>query len=308
MSWTPITRPLSCAVILVVSGVVTPARSSEDGVAGLETCFKAARRSDVICSNPDNSPEARLDCFQKARAAQLECLDHVPLGVTESAASAAAAETISPEKSASQLETGTATVPKPEAAGPLVATAPPVAPPVAIAPSAPVAPMPPSVPPPPAAILATPASSNWTVSETTSPIDYSPVVIATMRSESDGKDTPRILTAMCRRSRPEITLRTEGGWRTSKSGKVQVLFQIDDKSTGSAWTLSADGKTASIPDNAADLLRSLPDGASVKVNVSDGADHGATFRLAGLDIVRRKIAAACKLVPLPDTRLSSEKR
>jgi hypothetical protein len=308
MTWRPITRQVCCAVVLTVSCVVTPARASEDGVAGLETCFQAARRSDVICSNPDNSPEARLDCFQKARAAQLECLDHVPLGVTESAASVAA-ETISPEKSASQLETGTATVPKPEAAGPLVATAPAVATPlVMVVPAAPAAPTPPSVPPAPAAILATPPSSNWTVSETTSPIDYSPVVIATMRSDANGKDAPHILTAMCRRSRPEITLRTEGGWRPSKTGKVQVLFQVDDKSTASAWTLSADGKTASIPDNAAELLRSLPDDASIKVNVSDGADHGATFQLAGLDIVRRKIAIACRLTPLPETRLSSEKR
>jgi hypothetical protein len=263
----------------------------------------------VICSDPSNSPEQRLDCFQKARAAQLECLDHVPLGVTESTAAAEASEIVSPQKSASQLETGNIVAPKPEkAVGPLVATAPPAPSPVAIVPAVPATIIPPGVSDAPAAVLVKPPSSNWTISETTSPIDYSPVVIATIRSVSNDKDTPNVLSIMCRRLRPEITLRTEGTWRAARNGKVLVVLQIDGKPASSNWNLSADGKTATNPDHATELLQSLPDGAALKVNLSDVTDHGATFELAGLDVVRTKIATACKLVRPLESKLSLEKR
>jgi hypothetical protein len=315
-------RALSCAVLIFATGVATGPLSAGDGVTGLETCFQAARRSDVVCSNPDNSPEQRLDCFQKARAAQLECLDHVPLGVTGSAASAEAPETTAPQISASrQLEIEKAPSQTAEKVSlPHVATAPPETSPVVVAPAAPepVAPptlaiapsisVPPSVSGKAAAAPAKPSNSSWIVSETTSPIDYSPIVIATMRAASDGKDAPVVLSIMCRRLRTEITLRTEGAWRSAKANKVQVAFQIGDKPASSAWMLSADGKTATNMDNAAELLRLLPEGVPLKITVSDGADHGATFELAGLDLVRRKVAAACRLAPPPDNMLSVEKR
>ncbi len=316
-------RALSCAVIVFATGIATSALSAEDGVSGLETCFQAARRSDVICSSPDNSPEERLDCFQKARAAQLECLDHVPLGVTGSAAAAVEVpEATAPQKSASrELEIEKPPTQKTEKISlPHVATAPPETSPVVVAPTPPPEPVAPptlaiapsiSVPPSVSGKVvdapAKPSNSSWIVSETTSPIDYSPIVIATMRAASDGKDAPVVLSIMCRRLRTEIMLRTEGAWRSSKANKVQVAFQIGDKPTSSAWILSADGKTATNLDSAADLLRSLPEGAPLKVNVSDGTDHGATFELAGLDLVRRKVAAACRSTP-PDNKLSLEKR
>jgi len=298
---------LLCAFIIFSTGVVTQARSAEDGVAGQVTSFQAARQSDVICSDPANSPEQRLDCFQKARAAQLECLDHVPLGVTESTE---ALQVVSPQKSASQLETGNTVAPmivapKPDKiVGPMVATAPSAPSPVETTPASPAKTMPPSVSDTAAVDLVKPLGSNWTISETTSPIDYSPVVIATVRSASQDKDAPNVLSITCRRLRPEITLRTEGAWRTARNGKVQVAVQIDGKSASSTWNLSVDGKTATNPDHAAELLQSLPEGAALKVNLSDGADHNATFELAGLDIVRRKVSTACKLAPPPDSKLS----
>ena len=68
------------------------------------------------------------------------------------------------------------------------------------------------------------------------------------------------------------------------------------------------GKTASYSDDAGELLRSLPKDALLKINVFDGSDlsHETTFRVAGLDIVRKKIGTACKWPP--EEKLMSGKR
>jgi hypothetical protein len=73
--------------------------------------------------------------------------------------------------------------------------------------------------------------------------------------------------------------------------------------------LSADGKTASYKDDAVAVLRSLPEGGRLKVNVlgQQGSNHDATFQLAGFDVIRKKIAAACAWAPITD-RVSTRKR
>jgi hypothetical protein len=105
-------------------------------------------------------------------------------------------------------------------------------------------------------------------------------------------------------------LRNAGIWRISRASEVQVVYQINDQSFVSLqWAASTDGKVATYKDDAVDLLRSLPEGARLKINVLDGPGpgHDATFKLIGLEAVRKKIAAACKWPPMAD-KLSSGKR
>ena len=69
------------------TGTVTPelpaaagpvgAGSANESMTGLETCFKAARIADAICSRLPDDPALRRDCIQKTNSAHLECLDHV---------------------------------------------------------------------------------------------------------------------------------------------------------------------------------------------------------------------------------------
>ena len=73
-------RTSTIAVALSMVGGAAWAQSASSGLAGLESCFKAARLSDAICMNLSNAPAQQVDCFEKARAAQLECLQHVPSG------------------------------------------------------------------------------------------------------------------------------------------------------------------------------------------------------------------------------------
>jgi hypothetical protein len=155
-----------------------------------------------------------------------------------------------------------------------------------------------------------PRDTNWLVSETTSPVDYSPLITAAIRVPHSVRHAPNTLAIRCRGGRTELLVRTEGTWRASRSGEVQVDYQINEQPLVKLpWTASADGKTAIYKDDALGLLQSLPEGAQLKINVVDGPgqSHEATFQLAGLDAVRGKIAAVCKWAPAAD-RISSQKR
>ncbi len=142
-----------------------------------------------------------------------------------------------------------------------------------------------------------PADTAWVVSETTSPVDYSPLITAVIHSTSSEKDAPNTLAVRCRGPRTEFLLRTEGTWGVTRASEVQVDYQINDQPfVRLQWSVSADGKTASYKDDAVELLRSLPEGARLKISVFDrqGLGQEATFQLTGLDSVRKKIGLACK--------------
>src|SRR5467141_745875 len=148
-----------------------------------------------------------------------------------------------------------------------------------------------------------PSDTAWVVSETTSPVDYSPLITAVIHSTSSVKDAPNTLAVRCRGLRTELLLRTEGVWRGSRASEVRVDYQINDQPfVKLQWTVSADGTTASYKDDAVELLRSLPEGARLKISVFDrrGPGQEATFQLTGLDSVRKKIGLACRWPPTVD--------
>jgi hypothetical protein len=147
-----------------------------------------------------------------------------------------------------------------------------------------------------------PADPGWIVGETTSLVDYSALITAVIHSTSSVKDAPDTLAVRCRGPRTELLLRTEGAWRASRASEVQVDYQINDQPlVRLQWTVSADGKTASYKGDAVGLLRSLPEGARLKISVFDGQGLGqeAMFQLTGLDSVRQKIGLACKWPSTP---------
>jgi hypothetical protein len=155
-----------------------------------------------------------------------------------------------------------------------------------------------------------PVDTAWVVSETTSPVDYSPLITAVIHSTSSVKDAPNTLAVRCRGLRTELLLRTTGTWRATHANEVQVDYQINDQFfVRLPWTVSADGKTASYKDDAVGLLRSLPEGARLKISVFDrpGPGQEATFQLTGLDSVRKKIGLVCKWPSTAD-KMSSGRR
>lgn len=296
--------PLIAIVLSGVGGAVWAQPVKE-----LEACFQLARAADAICSDPKNNAAERLDCLQKARTSQLECLDQVSRGGSAETAPPPEMPTaaVSPDKPASGSPELSSTAVAPDKPGNVVAPNPP---PATAASEMATGAVTPDVPARAVDISKKPPDTNWLVSETTSPVDYTPLLTAMTRLPASVKHAPNTLAIRCRGGHTELLVRTGGTWRVSRAREVQVEYQINDQpAVRLAWAASADGKTAIYREDPVGLLQSLPEGARLKINVLDGPDpsHEATFPLAGLDAVREKIATACKWPPLAN-KLSSEKR
>ena len=318
--------------VFILAGGIVGARSADEGIAaGLESCSQAARIADAICAKLPNDPAQRLDCSQKTRAAQLECLEHVlseapagPSAPRDSSgsqpsrppANAALPEGLSkqvlPEQPGRTGSSGISTGSNlPQETGSLPKAGPGMnLPKLPASPETTTGAIRPDLSPKTAEFPTRPTDTDWVVSETTSPVDYSPLVTALIRSTSQVKDAPSTLTVRCRGRRTELLVRTDGAWGATRGNELHGEYQINDqRPVGLQWILSSDGKTATYKDDPVGLLQSLPDDARLKINVADRASspHEATFQLDGFDAIRKKISTACKWTRAAD-KTSSGKR
>jgi len=152
--------------------------------------------------------------------------------------------------------------------------------------------------------IAQPANGAWIISETTSPIDYSPQITAAIFSQSTALDAPTTLTIRCRQQRTELLVSTSGSWRAMRGDRFVVEYAINDQAAVKGhWLSSADGRAAIYGDDVVRFLRSLPDGGRIKIRVFDvqGSAHEATFPLTGLEYVRKKFGEDCKWPPAADS-------
>jgi hypothetical protein len=285
---------LVAIVVSSVAGAVCAQPASPDA-QGLEACFQSARETDTICSNPANDPAHRLECIQQARMALLQCMEQV---AHEGSAGSAVPDL--PTGTVPPAETAAATGPPEQ----LNASAPHDKPNTPAPQDKKAGDAPPGGPARAVEIPLQQADMGWVISETTSPVDYTPLITAVIRSTS-GANT---LAIRCRGLRTELSVRAEEGWRASRSGEIQVAYQINDQPlVRLAWAQSPDGKTASYKQDAINLLQSLPEGARLKISVVDATDssRNAAFQLTGLDAVRKKLGTACKWTPA--NRISSGK-
>lgn len=259
-------------IVLSSAGGAALAQSANEGPKGVQACFKAARVAQATCSEPATDQGQRLECLRKMRANLLDCLERAPPDV-----SPASPPGTSPSGTPAEAPAGT--------------------------------------PPPPqkstAAMQPKSPEANWIFSRTFSPSGHALLAAATIRLPYSIKDVPNVLMLRCRGQRFQLLVRAnEGTLHPSRDGEVQVGYQVDDRPlVRSLWIASIDRKAAAYKGNTVGLLQSLPDGASLKINVMDGQGRNreATFHLDGLDATRKKVAAACKRGP-PAHRLSSEGR
>jgi hypothetical protein len=136
------------------------------------------------------------------------------------------------------------------------------------------------------------AKSLWLVSETTSPIDYSPIVDAEIRPIMRAQDGPDALAVGCRAGRIEVAIRRNPAW--SGSVGLEVEYQIDGRpAVRERWILSADRKVAK-KGNPAEFLQSTPDGAALKIAIRSQPNAQYTsFELVGLSAIRPSVEKAC---------------
>ena len=251
---------------LILGGGIVSAQSADESVAALESCFQASRVAHAICSKLPDDPALRLDCFQKERSAELECLDHVifempaatpktPSEATRSEppASAAPATPNSPPEAPRPEPPASAALPEgsSERVSPPAQTTPagvPSAeksnsPPKAIVGTNPpgsaeaaTGAIQPDISPKTADVPVRPTDTNWVISETTSPVDYSPLVTGLMHSTSKVKGAPSTLVVRCVGERTELLVRTDGTWNATRGHELRVDYQVNDQpAVGLQW-------------------------------------------------------------------------
>lgn len=282
---------------------------------GLDECFASARAADAICMAPSNDATTRLTCLQDARAAQVRCLEKLttlpPPPDTPDAAPDLAAPVFPPRGVAPPaLIMPAAPVATPE-------PVPPPQPPAPIAPgnrAEPAMPMPvpilpiektaPALPPVPVAPPARPASA-WVVSETTSPIDYSPLISATIRSAPPSASDS--FTIRCRGGKIELAVGTAKVWGALPTREIFVDVRIDREAPlRTRWQLSDDGRVATLRDDAAGLLRLLPDHASLSLTTMSppATNPIVRFELSDLEAIRKRVDATCETPQSPPARFN----
>jgi hypothetical protein len=140
-----------------------------------------------------------------------------------------------------------------------------------------------------------PGGDNWLVSETTSPVDYAPVVTATTFSRSGSDGSSMQLSIHCRAGRTELVV--AGPAFTRGSENYAISYRInDDQPVQLAAGSPSFGTGITFTGDVVRLLQSLPEegGIAVRLSTRTGAVQDGYFPLGGLKIVREKVAAACK--------------
>jgi hypothetical protein len=140
-----------------------------------------------------------------------------------------------------------------------------------------------------------PAADNWIVSETTSPIDYTPVAIATASSRAGPDGATMQLSIQCRGGRTELVI--ANATLTLRTEDYVVSYGVNDRQpvVVPAGT-PASGTGVAVRGDVARLLASLPDSGDItfRVTAKQGAALEGRYTLAGLKILRARLAIPCK--------------
>lgn len=161
----------------------------------------------------------------------------------------------------------------------------------------------PAAAPAPEGAADVPGVAEWIVSETTSPLDYSPVVVA--RPNSTGKDPLGVLLSIqCRGGRSELVLATgspfvrrpeEYVFTYSANGSAPVALPLATATTGPGLAVKADP---------ARVLSALPPTGAVTFRLSQPTNPPVETRYAldQLKAVTLRLAAPCRWPPTAQGR------
>ena len=199
-------RALWITTSLCLASTAVLAQPASPTVVGLDTCFKLVRVAEVNCSSSADNAAQRPACLQNARKVQLECLQlagpHASASVDRPQTAAGAVPSDRPTGTVSPvIAAGTSPAGNPVAGASADQKESKSAGTLAAAPSdKSVAAPPPGMAAPSTSVPSGAQGSEWTVSETTSPVDYSALVTATILARPDTKDAPMALVVRCQRT------------------------------------------------------------------------------------------------------------
>jgi hypothetical protein len=138
-------------------------------------------------------------------------------------------------------------------------------------------------------------ADNWIVSQTTSPVDYSPVSTATTLSDDSAVEPVMKLSIRCRRGRTELVI--AGAGISGRGNDYAISYRVNNgQQVQIAAVPPSSGAGVAFGGDVIPLLQSLPDVGSLSVHLAPraGTAVDGTFSLAGWKAVRAKMIAACK--------------
>ena len=155
-------------------------------------------------------------------------------------------------------------------------------------------------------------SGNWIISETKSPVDYSPQISATIFSPQFPGNPRMSFTLHCRRGRTEAVLEIADFARYPPGSSFVMEYLVvsqeairnhmverrweRQRGVEQRWDEMNGSIDAAFIGDVVRFIKSLPDNGilSVRVRDKDVISHDAEFHLADFEPVRGKLAAACK--------------
>lgn len=139
---------------------------------------------------------------------------------------------------------------------------------------------------------------NWVVSETTSPIDYSPVIIATATAGTPAGSGMK-LSISCRGGSTSFALGSPAGL---PAGDRYVVWYTIDGSPAKALPAAITSSGLALSGDIVGLLLSLPPQGEIGFRIVGRYDVmlEGHYSLAGLNTTRERMAVPCKWLPRND--------
>jgi len=140
-----------------------------------------------------------------------------------------------------------------------------------------------------------PATENWIVSETTSPVDYTPIVTANAFARGSSNGSSMQLSIRCRAGRTELVVTGPAFPRGREDYAISYRIN-DDQPVQLAAAPPSSGTGVAFTGDVVRLLQSLPEEGEVTIRLVSraGAAQEGHFLLGGLKSVQERLAAVCK--------------
>jgi len=138
-------------------------------------------------------------------------------------------------------------------------------------------------------------AENWIISETTSPLDYAPIIIASAWS-SERANSPAVqLSIQCRRGRTDLVIVSPALTKRPEDYRVSYIVN-DGRPVPLLSGLAAAGTGIAIKEDVVRLLTGLPGRGEIafQFTVPPAAPVQAWYDLGPLKAVLERIAGPCK--------------
>jgi hypothetical protein len=137
-------------------------------------------------------------------------------------------------------------------------------------------------------------TGNWIISETSSPVDYTPVVVAMARSQDNAEHPTMELSINCRNGRTNLTI--TGSAISGRNDEPIISYRINRANPVEVGVGSTPLRAGvAIQGDVVGLLQSFPDQGDISIRFGGkgGTAREATFSLDGFNSVKTKMARAC---------------